>query len=127
MVQQTSSKILGFLLAGNDSRTTNGTAQLRRKLSRKTGPQNPLTRSMKYEVSSGIFAYQISMYWQNQMYIQNVLKANSSLPRSCKCSWVRMPRNGPSRSSQMASMVIIARPPKIRPAKGYKPQIVLYQ
>ena len=41
---------------------------------------------MKYDVSSGMFEYQISMYWLNQMYIQKQLKPSSSLPRSCRCS-----------------------------------------
>ena len=50
------------------------------------GPQAPCVRVTKYEVSSGMFAYQINIYWLNQMYIQKQLKPSNNLPRSCKCS-----------------------------------------
>jgi len=33
-----------------------------------------------------MFVYQISMYWLNQMYIQKMLNAKSSFPRSCRWS-----------------------------------------
>jgi hypothetical protein len=48
-------------------------------------------------VSSGRFAYQISMYWLNQMYIQKTVKPKRYFPRSWKCSIVASPRSIPPR------------------------------
>src|ERR1035437_5139945 len=59
-------------------------------------------------------AYQISMYWLNQMYIQNVVKANSNLPRSCRCSSVTKSRSGPARRIQTTSRMITAKPDENR-------------
>ena len=79
--------------------------------------QAPLPRRTKYDVSSGMSVYQISMYWLNQMYAQKTLNANSSLPRSCRCESFRTPRSGPARSSQWRCRMIAARPLKNSPAK----------
>src|SRR5689334_9761375 len=36
--------------------------------------------------------YHISMYWANHTYVQKILNANISLPRSCTCSLVTISR-----------------------------------
>lgn len=50
-------------------------------------PQPPFCRWWKKSVSSGMFAYQMRKYCENEMYAQNTVNAKSSLPRSWKwCS-----------------------------------------
>ena len=62
-------------------------------------------------------AYQISMYWLNQIYIQKVQKAKSSLPKSCKCSSFTKSRSGPELCSQSTNRIMSASPPENMPAK----------
>ena len=59
------------------------------------GPHGPCVRADEIDVSSGMFEYQISMYWLNQIYIQKQLNPSSSLLRSCRCSSLNTPASGP--------------------------------
>lgn len=65
----------------------------------------------------GMFAYQMSMYWLNQMYIQKVENPNSNFPRSCRCSSVTKSRSGPALRSQTTSRMMTASPDENIPAK----------
>ena len=52
-------------------------------------------RCSNHTVSSGRFAYQISMYWLKAMYVQKTVNAKRYFPRSWRCSplisWRSMP------------------------------------
>ena len=65
---------------GTDSRPTNGTTKLTRTLATNSGSQAPFVRVTKWPTSSGMLPYQISRYWQTQMYVQKIENANSILP-----------------------------------------------
>ena len=49
---------------------------------RLTVVHSPVCRLRNHSVSSGTFAYQISMYWEKAMYAQKTTNPKSSLPKS---------------------------------------------
>ncbi len=59
------------------------------------------------------------------MYIQKLLKANKSVPRSRNWSWDSRPPSIPQRAEQITRIVTAARVPRNMPEKLYTPKTVL--
>src|SRR6516164_6292529 len=118
-VAATVMRIAGFSLARRNNRTTKGTPQFRTRFSRNNPCQGPCCRRTKYSASSGLLTYQMSMYWLNQMYIQKLLKANKSVPRSRHWSLVSLLLRILANTTTAASV------PRNMPEKLYTPKTVL--
>jgi hypothetical protein len=69
-------------LACRESRTKKGVKKCPSTSPMPTQPQPPCCRWWKKSVSSGMLAYQMRKYCENEMYAQKTVKAKSSLPRS---------------------------------------------
>src|SRR5262245_8834190 len=109
------------------SSTKNGTTNWPTINAMATQRQFPWSRTTYHGISSLRFAYQIRKYCENAIYAQKMTNANSSLPRSCRCSWVIVLRNQPAACRITTVNVSAASEPTIEPAQKYTPYIVEYQ
>src|SRR5271166_5293913 len=107
----------GSRRTSRDNRITNGTRKWP-----KTSPQlrtfhSPVRRVIYHCVSSGRFAYQIKKYCEKAIYAQKTTKANSSFPRSWRCSTVIVCRSKPKRRKLKTVKIIAASELKSEPVQ----------